>query len=198
MAVTLPGFADPVLDAQACFRALLDAMARPGSIHRAGAALIAPAPLCPAAAAVLLALVDGESSVFIDPAFAEAADWVRFHCGVAPTADQTTAAFVLASSLPDLASLACGSDEGPEDAATVILQVSAFGEGPSFTLAGPGLQCPTDLRVTGLPADFAARWADNHRLFPRGIDLILCAGDRLVALPRSVTIAPRSVAITES
>ena len=26
------------------------------------------------------------------------------------------------------------------------------------------------------------------RLFPRGIDLILCAGDTLAALPRSVTV----------
>jgi len=188
MPVTLPGFADPVLDAQACFRALLNAMARPGSIHLAGGNLVAPAPLCPAAAAVLLALVDGETSIFIDPAFADAADWVRFHCGVVPSADQATAAFVLAASLPDLSSLACGSDEGPEDAATVIVRVSSFGDGPGFSLTGPGLQYPTDLRVIGLPADFTARWADNHNLFPRGIDLILCAGDRLVALPRSVAI----------
>ena len=187
MAVTLPGFADPVLDAQACFRAVLDAMARPGSVHQVGANLVAPAPLCPAAAAVLLALVDGETSIFVDPAFADAADWVRFHCGVAPSADQS-AAFVLAASLPDLAGLACGSDEGPEESATIIVQVTGFGDGPAFTLMGPGLQHPRDLRVTGLPADFAARWAANHALFPRGIDLILCADDRLVALPRSLTI----------
>lgn len=188
MAVTLPGFADPVLDAQACFRVLLDAMARPGNIHRVGANLVAPPPLCPAAAAVLLALVDGETSVFIDPVFADAADWLRFHCGVVPSADPGVAAFVLASGLPDLSSLACGSDEGPEDAATVIVQVSGFGEGASLMLMGPGLQYPTELHVTGLPADFAARWAENHKLFPRGIDLILCAADRLVALPRSLTI----------
>ena len=188
MPVTLPGFADPVLDAQACFRAVLDAMARPGSLHQVGGALAAPAPLCQAAAAVLLTLVDGESSVFVDPAFATATDWLRFHCGVAPTDDVAKAAFVLAPHLPDLQSLACGSDEGPEDSATVIVQVASLGDGAEFTLMGPGLQHPRQLRVAGLPGDFAARWADNHKLFPRGIDLILCTSDRLVALPRSVAI----------
>ncbi len=188
MPVTLAGFADPVLDSQASFRAVLDAMARPGSLHQVGGTLVAPALLCPAAAAVVLALVDGETSIFIDPAFADAADWVRFHCGVAPICDISAAAFVLATDLPDLRSLACGSDEGPEDSATVIVQVTALGEGAAFTLMGPGLQHPRQLRVAGLPADFSARWAENHKLFPRGIDLILCAGDRLVALPRSLAI----------
>ncbi len=188
MAVSLPGFADPVLDAQACFRAVLDAMARPGSTHQVGANLVTPAPLCRAAASVLLALVDGETSVFVDPAFADAVDWLRFHCGVVPSSHPNEAAFVLAASLPDLAGVNCGSDEGPEDAATVIVQVSGFGEGPAFILSGPGLQYPVELRVSGLPADFAARWAANHALFPRGIDLILCAGDRLAALPRSLTV----------
>ena len=188
MPVTLAGFADPVIDAQACFRAVLDAMARPGSIHSVGGTLVAPELLCPAAAAVVLTLVDGETSIFIDPAFADAADWVRFHCGVTPSCDASVAAFVLATDLPDLGRLGCGSDEGPEDSATVIIQVAALGAGDAFTLMGPGLQHARTLRVAGLPADFAARWAENHKLFPRGIDLILCAGDRLVALPRSLTV----------
>ena len=60
--------------------------------------------------------------------------------------------------------------------------------GARFTLRGPGLQTSAPLTVTGLPADFAARWAANHAQFPRGVDLILCAGNTLLALPRSLTI----------
>jgi alpha-D-ribose 1-methylphosphonate 5-triphosphate synthase subunit PhnH len=44
------------------------------------------------------------------------------------------------------------------------------------------------LNADGLPADFATIWQRNHALFPRGIDLILCAGNQLTALPRSVTV----------
>ncbi len=186
-ATDLPGFADPVLDAQAAFRAVLAALSSPGSIHEAGAGLTPPAPLAPATAAVLLALVDGETSLAIAPALQPAAAWIAFHCGPA-TAPMTDAGFVLTDTLPDLTTLDTGSDEVPERAATVILQVAALGRGASYTLAGPGLQHPTQFAVDGLPADFAALWAANRALYPRGIDLILCAGSRLAALPRSVTV----------
>jgi alpha-D-ribose 1-methylphosphonate 5-triphosphate synthase subunit PhnH len=43
--------------------------------------------------------------------------------------------------------------------------------------------------VDGLPHDFAARWAANRALFPRGVDLVLCADDTLVALPRTTQIS---------
>ena len=56
MTMLTAGFADPVLDAQACFRAVLEAMSRPGRIQRTGTALKPPEPLNRAAAAVLLTL----------------------------------------------------------------------------------------------------------------------------------------------
>ena len=39
------------------------------------------------------------------------------------------------------------------------------------------------------PAGFAARWAANRALFPRGVDLVLCAGRDLAALPRATAVA---------
>ena len=183
--VFLPGFADPVAGAQSAFRAVLGAMSRPASLHAAGANLTPPAPLDPATAAVLLALVDGESPISLDPAAVAARAWIAFHCGATFDAP---ARFALALSCPDLASLPAGSHEAPEDSCTLILQVRALGTGAKFRVSGPGLRVPEIFAVDGLPPDFPARWQANHGLFPRGVDLILCAGTQLAALPRSTQL----------
>ena len=169
-----------------CFRAVLDAMARPGQVHAVRVAS-APAPLCDAAAALLLTLADHETPLWLDPLAASAGTWIAFHTG-APIVARTRAMFAMALSLPDLGGLPGGSDEMPETSATVILQVASLTSGSRFVLEGPGLREPRIVTIDGLPADFAAIWQRNRDLYPRGIDLILCGGDRLAALPRSVDI----------
>jgi alpha-D-ribose 1-methylphosphonate 5-triphosphate synthase subunit PhnH len=181
-----PGFADPVADAQACFRAVLDAMAHPGRVRHVPA-MEAPAPLCRAAASVLLALVDHETPLWLDADAAAVRDWITFHTG-APPVGTAACAFGLALSMPDLAAFSAGTDEMPETSATLIVQVRSFSGGARYELAGPGLREPAPFTVDGLAADFAARWADNHALFPRGVDLLLCAGDQVAALPRTISV----------
>jgi alpha-D-ribose 1-methylphosphonate 5-triphosphate synthase subunit PhnH len=181
-----PGFADPVAGAQSCFRAVLDAMARPGQV-RAVTGVSAPAPLCTAAAAVLLTLADHETPLWLDAAAEPARSWIAFHTG-ATIGPAARAMFAMALSLPDLAEFSNGADEMPETSATVILQVASLASGHRYRLEGPGLRESIVVTIDGLPADFAATWQRNHALFPRGIDLILCAGDQLTALPRGVTV----------
>jgi alpha-D-ribose 1-methylphosphonate 5-triphosphate synthase subunit PhnH len=186
--IALPGFADPVGEAQATFRAILDAMARPGRLHEAGEQLTAPAPLDKATAAVLLTLVDNETPLWLDTSAAAAREWLAFHCGAVIAEAPGNAAFALALTLPDLATLPAGSHEMPENSATLILQIAALGTGTRYRLSGPGLREPGMLAATGLPGNFVQAWQQNHALYPRGVDIALCAGTTLTALPRSVSI----------
>ena len=89
-----------------------------------------------------------------------------------------------------LDALAQGTEEEPHRAATLILQVDSLVEGAGWRLTGPGIEHEHRLAVGGLPAGFATDWAANRAGFPCGIDLILCAGDRLAALPRTTALEP--------
>ena len=187
----LPGFADPALGAQRCFRALLEAMSRPGRVQRLPDGLLAPPPpLCLAAGAVLLGLADADTPVWLDaPAASCAADWLRFHAGCPLVEEPQNAAFALACGAPPpLEAFAAGTEEAPQDSATLVLQVEALDRGTPLRLAGPGIETEHALRVQGLPPGFVMDWTRNQARFPRGVDVVLCAGAALVGLPRTVRI----------
>ncbi|PWS36316.1 phosphonate C-P lyase system protein PhnH [Falsiroseomonas bella] len=179
-----PGFADPVLDAQASFRAVLEAMSRPGRVQAVVAPPELPPGLSPAAASVLLTLVDAATPLRL-AAGTEVEAWVRFHCGCPFVCDG--AAFVLDPGAT-LMELEAGTDEEPERGATLILEVAALEEAGGWRLRGPGIRDEHRLRVTGAPPGFVAEWARNHARFPCSVDVILCAGARIAALPRSLRI----------
>lgn len=181
------GFSDPAQDSQRCFRRVLEAMSRPGRIERMPALAEVPAPLNNAAAAVLLTLADADTPVWLDAP--QPLDWLRFHCGCPVVAEAAAARFVLATGgMPGLAGLARGTEEEPHLAATLLLQVKALRAGEGWRLTGPGIEREHLLAVEGLPADFLAQWAANRAGFPRGVDVVLCAGDSLACLPRTVAI----------
>ena len=187
MTLDKPGFTDPVTEAQSCFRSVLSAMSCPGRIVARSHSIAAP-PLDPATAAVLLTLVDADVTLWLDEALSPNWDWLAFHAGVVRAPRLGEAAFVCVTALPPLVDVFAGSDAAPENAATVIVQVPALVDGPRLTLYGPGLEAPAVIAPQGLPADFVTQWEANHRLFPRGADILLCAGGAFLALPRSVRI----------
>ena len=79
-AALAPGFADPVLDSQGVFRAVMEALARPGTPQRLPVVLAPPAPLTPALAAIALTLADHEAPLWLDPPLADepaVGDWLQ-------------------------------------------------------------------------------------------------------------------------
>ena len=181
------GFADPVFGTQAAFRAAMEAMARPGRIQRLDTLPEAPEGLHPAAAALLLALADDTTPLWTD-AGAEARAWIAFHTG-APFVAPGEAGFLLATAAPPpLATLLLGSDEAPQEGATLIIQAAALEEAPGWTLRGPGIREAQPLRAEGLPPGLPAERAALEPLAPRGLDMLLTAGALLAALPRTTRI----------
>lgn len=192
------GFADPVQAAQQVFRAVLEAMSRPGRVQVLPAdvlAMLEPPSPERGQIAVLLALLDAETSVWLDPhaSVHGAVQYLRFHTGVRVVDDAASAAFAVTRATPASAALwatlADGSDETPQAGATLIIEVPSLEAGPALVLRGPGIESAQSLRAGGLDDAFwAARTALAPR-FPRGIDLILTCGDRIAALPRSTRVA---------
>jgi alpha-D-ribose 1-methylphosphonate 5-triphosphate synthase subunit PhnH len=189
-----PGFADPVFAAQSTFRCVMDALARPGTVHRIADAVTAPRPLSQGAAAIALTLFDQDTPIWLDAALAAepaVAQWLRFHTGAPIVADPGQAAFGVVSDharLPPFDDFAQGSAEYPDRSTTLILQVDTFEIGGPLTLAGPGIKDRNHLRASPLPADLPQRMAANRALFPRGVDLILASQTAVAGLPRSVRI----------
>lgn len=186
---SVAGIPDAVLSSQAAFRGVMDAMARPGSI-RVLNGVAAPNPLMPASAAIALALFDQETPIWLDApmtAKRDVASWLTFHTS-APFANPAACAFALvadASVLPALDAFNLGTNEYPDRASTLIIQVESLTLGPSVTLRGPGIDGTCVLRATlGSPTLLEGLGA-TRTSFPRGLDLILVAGDAIVALPRT-------------
>lgn len=191
------GFADKVLSAQATFRSVMDAMARPGSVQRVTAGSGVPGAMMRGAAAIALTLFDHDTPVWLDPLMSETPDvgkWLKFHTGAPVIADSSICNFALvadARALPALDRFALGSNEYPDRSTTLILQVESLTEGSAFELRGPGIDGTAVLRATLQPADLFDRLAVNASLFPRGIDLVLVADDAVVAIPRTTRLAAK-------
>lgn len=192
-----PGFADPVHDAQGTFRAVMDALARPGLPRRLDTRLAPPAPLTPELAAVALALTDADTPVWLDAGLAaapEVAAYLRFHTGAPLTDDPARAAFALMcdpARCPPLDRFAQGTPAYPDTATTLVLALDRIAAGEGLRLTGPGIRGATRIALAPMPDGFVAQLAANRAGFPLGIDLILTA-------PGLVAGLPRSTAVTES
>ena len=190
------GFADKVLSAQSTFRSVMDAMARPGSVQRIEASVGVPAPMMRGTAAIALTLFDHDTPVWLDAQMAatpDVAKWIKFHASAPIVADSSVCSFALIADigrLPVLQRFALGSNDYPDRSTTLVVQVASLTQGPLFELRGPGIDGTAELRAE-LASDLQECLALNHALFPRGIDLVLVAGDSIVAIPRTTRLVAK-------
>ena len=178
------GFAEGPIQSARAFRAILEAMARPGTIQTvAGAA--PPAPLSTAAGVALLTLTDPTTPLHLaGKADCHAVrDWVAFHIG-APLVTAEAAAFALGTwdALQPVTRFKIGDPDYPDRAATLIVETDRLtNHGPALT--GPGIALAAWLN---LPETAAFR--ANRALFPLGFDCLFTAGTQIAGLPRSTRV----------
>ncbi|MDO5659172.1 MAG: phosphonate C-P lyase system protein PhnH [Paracoccus sp. (in: a-proteobacteria)] len=182
MSALATGFTDQAEDSARAFRAILEAMARPGTRqHVAG--ITPPEGLGIAAAVAVLVLCDRSTPVYLAGGHDSTPirDWITFQTGArfaaAPEADFAIGAW---DALMPLAQYRVGTAEYPDRSATLIVD---GGPQTRARLSGPGLQAPIE---ASLPDPVAM--AANAALFPLGVDFILTEGEALTALPRSTRI----------
>jgi alpha-D-ribose 1-methylphosphonate 5-triphosphate synthase subunit PhnH len=188
------GFADPVFNAQTVFRAVMDAMARPGSVQPLPALAHPPGPLSATAGAVALALCDNDTPLWLDPALNASAaigSWLGFHTGAPLANTPADAHFAFVANPAEMMALdgfSQGTQDYPDRSTTLILQVSDLTSGAPLLLEGPGIETSATIAPAQMPRHFVEQWKQNTKRFPRGVDIILATAEGLACLPRTTRI----------
>jgi alpha-D-ribose 1-methylphosphonate 5-triphosphate synthase subunit PhnH len=188
------GFADPVFNAQTVFRAVMDAMARPGSVQPLPAFARPPAPLSATAGAIALSLCDHDTPLWLDPALQASAAvkaWLGFHAGAPLANTPADAHFALIANPAEMAALdgfSQGTQDYPDRSTTLILQVSDLVSGAPLLLEGPGIETSATIAPAQVPRHFVEQWKQNSQRFPRGVDIIVAAPGGFACLPRTTRI----------
>ncbi|MCX7348965.1 MAG: phosphonate C-P lyase system protein PhnH [Alphaproteobacteria bacterium] len=190
--MTERGFLDVAMQSAHAFRAIMQAVARPGRVLELGSDLEAPDPLLSSAAAVALTLCDFQTPIWLAPELRNenVIHYLRFHAGAPVTDEPGKAQFLFAmagETWPAPALLMQGTHEYPDRSATLVIQVAGFAPG-DVVLSGPGILSSEPFGVAGVNTSFWAAMVENHARFPIGIDVIFAAPGLVAALPRATEI----------
>lgn len=190
------GFSEPVYQSQAVFRALMDGMARPGTLQTVVPQVAPPTPMNVAAGAIGLCLCDYDTPVWITSTLGKGVfgEWLGFHTGAPLTREKTEARFAffeLGAALPPFGLFSTGTQEYPDRSTTLIIEMAHLDNGTPLSLNGPGIRESQHIAPGPLAETFLRSWADNRAQFPRGVDVILTRGTQFICLPRTCTITTR-------
>lgn len=193
---------DEVFDSQVTFRALLEALSRPGTTADLPALLYRTLPkgLCAHVVSILKTLCDHRVSFSVGSADRRP-DWVSYlEVNLAspfrPVAEAHYVVFEGHTFDRDFALLNRGSLEFPEAGATALLRVRRLSAetdreppGAILRVAGPGVQGAAHLIVADLDPLYLQERRNANRFYPMGVDLFLVDDSGKVAgIPRTSAV----------
>jgi alpha-D-ribose 1-methylphosphonate 5-triphosphate synthase subunit PhnH len=165
------------------YRALLEAMSRPGSRQ----SLYGVTESSGAAVAVLATLLDGSVSLSDPQGMLSETDRTLLQTA---QAGPEQADYLLCSGQQAPAfEPKLGSLTSPERSATLVVEVTSLNAGElHLNLSGPGIREQRACAVAGLDPDWLARREAWVCGFPLGVDLILVDKEQVMALPRTTRV----------
>ncbi|MGC9518121.1 MAG: phosphonate C-P lyase system protein PhnH [Desulfuromonadaceae bacterium] len=168
---------------QQLFRALLNAMARPGSLESS----VLPAEDEAIGLPVLGVLVDAAVSLADPHQLLQKNDWL-FLQATEKHADSADYILCNGNLVPEF-SPKCGTLTCPEQSATLIISVSSLNSGTTrLQLKGPGIAESATMLIDGLDPAWMQTRQDWVCEFPLGVDLILVSETQLAAIPRTTKV----------
>jgi alpha-D-ribose 1-methylphosphonate 5-triphosphate synthase subunit PhnH len=186
---------DEVFDAQAQFRIVMDAMARPGKINvLPHLDILPPEGLNEASALVALGLLNADVTFACSEVNAdEIQSYLSVNTG-AQLNPLEQGDYIFLTGQEDISvveKVKVGTLSYPEQGATLIFGVSEISgsktEGAvKIILKGPGIENTNTVFVTGINADLLNQIKIINQEFPLGVDLILTdVSNQLICIPRS-------------
>jgi alpha-D-ribose 1-methylphosphonate 5-triphosphate synthase subunit PhnH len=194
MSLAPPALSRRAAREQSAFRALLEAMARPGTVGR-----IAPHPeggSFAAPIAVLEALLDHEVGFALVPDHDAARETLLRYTGSRVQTPERADYLLCHGAEGIAAGLRAAMDgqlEYPDRSGTVVALVASVsgreGAGEMVRLAGPGVRTTAEVWVDGVTREHRSLFVERNRSVPNGVDLVLVASDGcLTCLPRYTRI----------
>lgn len=164
------------------FRALLEAMSRPGSVES-----IQGSDIEATYVAVLATLVDGEVSLADPNGLLNELHWPLLQAQHV-SADEADYVLCRGDQLPmlqpRLGTLSC-----PEQSTTLVIQTQSLTTGNlNLEVSGAGVNGTVNFCVSGLHSDWLAQREDWVCAFPLGVDMILVDETSVMALPRTTKV----------
>lgn len=186
-----PGFSDPVHQAQKSFRALLTAIAEPGTVQSI-ATDVQFHGLSRATTAAILTLCDHSTPLYVSKQLSSKAllENIAFHTSAPITQDKEQAEFALLqrNEFEGISEFRLGSEAQPQLSCTFLVQCLQTERPLTLSLSGPGIEQRRQCQINGLTDSQVAMLEVNHQQFPQGYDSFFFHDNLVTALPRSTAI----------